>query len=94
VNNRRGTSKSYFIRLLFYKFRKIATNLHFPNFITYTIPISVVINNIKSSILYSFFKLLYNISNLVSLEGYKYFIINKKFILGIRNIYFINNRLY
>ncbi|KAK1781155.1 hypothetical protein QBC45DRAFT_321742, partial [Copromyces sp. CBS 386.78] len=64
-----GISKSYFIRLLFYKFREIATNFYFLNPVTHIIPISMVTNNIKGSTLYSLFKLLYSISSLTSLEG-------------------------
>ncbi|KAK1773044.1 hypothetical protein QBC45DRAFT_340779, partial [Copromyces sp. CBS 386.78] len=71
-----------------------------------TTPTSITTNNIEGSTLYSFFKFLFGITSLFNLEarqltylqnrfkGYNYFIIDKKFILSIRTIYFINNRFY
>ncbi|KAK1781288.1 hypothetical protein QBC45DRAFT_321397, partial [Copromyces sp. CBS 386.78] len=69
VDGRGGISKLYFIRLLFYKFREMATNFRFLDFIARIAPINMVANNIKGGILYSLFKFLYSISSLVSLEG-------------------------
>ncbi|KHE78629.1 hypothetical protein GE21DRAFT_1222863, partial [Neurospora crassa] len=94
VDSKGSTSKSYFIRLLSYKFINIVGNLLKP--IVIPALISVVANNIDSYTIYSLFKLLFGIRILNcfnKFRKYKYFIINEKSILGIRNICFINKRL-
>ncbi|KAK3501893.1 hypothetical protein B0T13DRAFT_396413, partial [Neurospora crassa] len=102
VNSKGGTRKSYFIQLLSYKLIDITNNL--PKPIIITIPINITANNINSYIIYSLLKLLFKIMTLNNFDSirlsniqrefreYKYFIINEKSILGIRNIYFINKR--
>ncbi|KAK1782575.1 hypothetical protein QBC45DRAFT_318412, partial [Copromyces sp. CBS 386.78] len=69
-------------------------------------PTGITTNNIESGILYSLLKLPFGIRSLINLEGhllttlqnnfhnFKYFIINEKSILSIKNIYFINNYLH
>ncbi|KAL0475726.1 hypothetical protein QR685DRAFT_429865, partial [Neurospora intermedia] len=54
VNGRSSTRKSYFIRLLFYKFIKIGFLYKLLTFIICTTLISITANNINSYTLYSF----------------------------------------
>ncbi|KHE85214.1 hypothetical protein GE21DRAFT_1206942, partial [Neurospora crassa] len=99
IDGKGGTSKSHLIRLLFYKLINIVSNL--PKPIIITAPISIATNNINGYTIHSLFKLPFSIGTLNSLNSiklskfrkYKYFIINKKSILNIKNIYFINKKL-
>ncbi|KAL0466426.1 hypothetical protein QR685DRAFT_451294, partial [Neurospora intermedia] len=99
IDSKGGTNKSYVIRLLSYKFIDIVSNL--PKSIIITTSISIAANNIDSYIIHLLLKLPFNINTinnfnsirLSKFKKYKYFIINKKSILSMLNIYLINKRL-
>ncbi|KAK1778785.1 hypothetical protein QBC45DRAFT_327665, partial [Copromyces sp. CBS 386.78] len=53
----------------------------------------VAANNIEGGILYLLLKFLFGVGSLNNFRGFKYFIIDEKFMLGMRNMCFIDNCL-